>query len=251
MNKPSATSKATRINHLAWRIPPTILALALATACSADETDTAPAPAEPPIDITLVGGVLNALDNGPIAGASLLAVDASGAELATTTSDDAGSYQMTFTTMGEGFLGNLAVTVPGYWTRRFFAVSEAIPSGQDITFHMQSDELIALQEQLLQIDIDEARGLVGVTLQGQGGMFVDADFPAEIDIDAPYELRIYLNEQGRPDAEKQSGWFAIFLNVAPGPVAATAVRTDDGSVYGQADLTAIARELTGAWIYPD
>lgn len=248
MNTSHVTGKSSRINHLV-RIAGTIMLAALA-GCG-DETDAAPPGSGAESEIVLVGGVLDALDNGPIAGASLEATDPDGSSLASAESDDAGGYEVTFTTSAGGFLGDLAVTVPGYWTRRFFAVSQPIPSGQDITFHMQSEDLIALQEQLLQIDIDEARGLVGVTLQGQGGMFVDADFPAEIDIDAPYELRVYLNEQGRPDASKQSGWFAIFLNVAPGPVTATAVRTDDGAVYGEASLTAIARELAGAWIYPE
>lgn len=225
---------------------------------SSDSADGAEAPAASPSPtpasstLTLHGSVVDGMTQAPLAAAPLVAADANGRELGATKANADGSYTLTIPVGAEGFDGTLAVSAPGYWTRRFFAPTKqptgAPPRDQDVTFHMQSEQLVALQESMLGIDIDEKKAIVAMTVQDASGKFVAPDFPAEIDLDVPYTTRIYLDAMGRPDPKLTAGWFAIFLNVTPGPVTGTA--KVDGTTYGSAKVVAKGRELGGSWIRP-
>lgn len=219
---------------------------------SAEEAATPPASPTPQTStstLTLHGSVVDGMTQASLAAAPLVAADAAGRELGIAKTNADGSYTLDVTVGAGGFDGTLAVSAPGYWTRRFFAPPKRLGAReQEVTFHMQSEQLVALQGSMLKIDIDEAKAMVAMTVQDERGKFVAPDFPAEIDLDVPYGVRVYLDANGRPDPARKSGWFAIFLNVAPGPVVGTA--KVDGHVHGSAKVVAKAKELDGSWIRP-
>lgn len=231
------------------------IALAFLGGCtasdSAEEATAAPAPSPQGATstLTLRGSVVDGMTQAPLAAAPLVASDATGRELGAVKTNADGSYTLPIAVGGDDFDGTLAVSVPGYWTRRFFAPTKRIARAeQEVTFHMQSEQLVALQESMLGVDIAETKGIVAMTVQDASGAFVAPDFPAEIDLDAAYDVRIYLDANGRPDPARRSGWFAIFLNVAPGPVMGSA--KVNGKPYGDTKVIAKAKELGGSWIRP-
>lgn len=230
-------------------------ALVFITGCSSSDSaqEQAAAPAAPDSStsgtFTLHGAVVDGMTQAPLGATPVVAADADGRELGSTKTNADGSYALAVPFGKEGFAGTLAVSSPGYWTRRFFAPPKRLGGAeQEVTFHMQSEQLVALQESMLGIDIDDAKGMVAMTVQDANGKFVAADFPAEIDLDVPYGTRIYLDASGRPDPARKAGWFAIFLNVAPGPVTGSA--RVSGHAHGSAKVVAKPKELAGSWIRP-
>ncbi|MBI2897878.1 MAG: hypothetical protein HYY06_30245 [Deltaproteobacteria bacterium] len=184
-----------------------------------------------------ISGTITAVLGGPIA-ATVEIFDASGGSLGRTDTPD-GSYSLAVPVGPDGWSGRVLATAEGYWPHDVFELARPYLGNGDESLSLVTDELVDLQFSLTDAGTpDPAKGLLIVRPQDCEGQSLPG---VTVDIDLPYEHRLYAAESGIPDTDlavTSDFGGAIFTNVDLGTVHATVLLADAEVAAGSGTISA-------------
>jgi hypothetical protein len=188
--------------------------------------------------------------------ATIEAIDETGRQLARTRTDLNGRYSIQIPVGPDGFRGYVPASAPGTWSHggawsvlslraSVTGASPAIGSTEAINQFVSSFPSLSLPK------INPAKGNATVVPLDCAGKRM---FGLTVDIDRPYETRIYgavAMPKGGVAETAEAAPFVAFLNIDPGPVVVTLTRASTGEVVGHGRGTIKAMDWPAMVAGPD